>query len=126
MGKKISVLAVDDDPNMLEGLSEVLELEGFEVRTAPSASAALQSAAANAPDLVLSDYQLPDASGLELCAQLAQARPGTPLLMVTGRSLSPQEKEAGRASGVREYVTKPFNMPELVALLRALVPGRDK
>lgn len=117
-------MAVDDDPNMLEGLSEVLELEGFEVRTAPSAAAALQAAASAAPDLVLSDYQLPDSSGLELCAKLSKARPGVPLLMLTGRTLSPQEKEAGRACGVREYITKPFNMPELVALLRALVPGR--
>ncbi len=120
MGKEISLLAVDDDPNMLESLSEVLELEGFNVRTAASAAAAQQEMAKAAPDMVLTDFQLPDGSGFELAASVSKALPSVPVLLLTGRTMSPQEKEAGRAAGVREYVVKPFNMPELVSLLRKL------
>jgi len=122
MAKQISLLVVDDDPNMLESLSEVLELEGFEVRTAASAAAAVEQAKGTPPDMLLTDFQLPDASGFVLASQITKMLPAVPVLLLTGRSLSPQEKETGRAAGVREYVVKPFNMPSLVALLHGLAP----
>lgn len=116
----VPLLAVDDDPNMLEGLSEVLELEGFSVLTAQTGTQAVAALASFAPAAALTDYQLPDCSGFELAGRLAKLRPGLPIVLVTGRTLSPQEKEEGRRAGISEYVTKPFNMPELAALLRAL------
>lgn len=122
MEKKVSLLVVDDDPNMLDSLSEVLDMEGFEVRTAASAAAAVQQAQGAAPDMLLTDFQLPDASGFELASRMNKLLPCMPMLLLTGRTLSPQEKEAGRACGVCEFVVKPFDMPALVALLRTLAP----
>ena len=72
--------------------------------------------------MVLTDFQLPDGSGFDFAAKVSPALPAVPILLLTGRTMSPQEKEAGRAAGVHEYVVKPFNMPELVALLRSLAP----
>jgi len=120
--KKVSLLVVDDDPNMLDSLSEVLDMEGFEVRTAATAAAAVQQAQGAAPDVLLTDYQLPDASGFELASKINKLLPAVPLMLFTGRTLSPQEKESGRACGVREFVVKPFDMPSLVALLRTMAP----
>ena len=126
MEKKVSLLAIDDDPNMLEGLAEVLELEGFQVRSAATAAAAVQAAQSAPPDVLLTDFQLSDATGFELAAKITKLLPGLPVLLLTGRTFSPQERETGRAAGVREFVVKPFNMPELVALLKTLAPRRNE
>ena len=116
-----SLLIVDDDNNLRESLSEVLELEGFDCHQAANAKQAIDWALATNPRVVLMDIQLPDSSGFQICQTLRKHSKDMILIMMTGRFLSAEEKTQGFDLGADEYVTKPFDLKELSLRIRQLI-----
>jgi two-component system KDP operon response regulator KdpE len=112
------VLVVDDDPHLLRTLEITLRARKYDVRTAPDAGAAIAAATAEPPDLAVVDLGLPDLDGTELVRRL-RSWTTAPILVLSGRSDSGDKVDALDA-GADDYVTKPFEMDELLARLRAL------
>jgi DNA-binding response OmpR family regulator len=112
------LLVVEDDARIRRALRMALEDEGFEVVEAASGEDAF-AAVASDPDAVLLDLLLPGVNGLEVCRVLRQTS-AVPIIMVTARS-DTHDVVAGLAAGADDYVTKPFQVKELVARLRALL-----
>jgi len=111
------ILAVDDDPAILEVVKLNLEEEGYDVVTAGTAAAAL-AAFANAPCvLAVLDVMLPDSDGFELARRLRE-RSDIPIVMLSARD-SDVDKAIGLGVGADDYVTKPFSPLELVARVKA-------
>jgi len=111
------ILAVDDDPAILEVVRLNLEAEGYEVVTASTASAALQAFAESPCVLAVLDVMLPDSDGFELARQLRE-RSDIPIVMLSARD-SDVDKAVGLGVGADDYVTKPFSPLELVARVKA-------
>ncbi len=116
MGRRL--LAVDDDPAILRILRVIFVKEGFEVLAAEDGEDGLALAAAHEPDIVIVDLELPKLDGIQLLERLKLAKPGLPVVMLTGRD---DVKSAVRAMqlGAVDYVTKPFDSLEI-----SLVVGR--
>jgi DNA-binding response OmpR family regulator len=115
-----TVLAVEDDPAILRGLSDNLRFEGYEVITAADGETGYKLQAERKPDLILLDLMLPRMSGLEFCRKLRAEGIHTPILMLTARSEEP-DRVLGLDLGADDYVTKPFSVRELMARVRALL-----
>jgi two-component system KDP operon response regulator KdpE len=116
-GKRI--LAVDDEPRILDFLRLTLEREGFLVLEAADGEEALRRVRDDLPDLVLLDVNLPDMDGFEVLRQVREIS-SVPVVMVTVRGEEP-DKIRGLELGADDYVTKPFSPGELVARIRAVL-----
>ena len=79
------ILIVEDEPNMVAGLRDNFEYEGYEVLTASDGAEGLGRALNDAPDLVILDVMMPKMSGLDVCKQLKAKRPSVPVIMLTAR-----------------------------------------
>jgi DNA-binding response OmpR family regulator len=113
------ILIVEDDRSLARVLSDSLSVEGFQCRTTGNGNMAINVAASYAPDLVLLDIGLPGKSGLELC-RLWREGPRIPVIMLTARAQK-QDKLNGLQVGADDYVTKPFDLEELIARVRAVL-----
>ncbi len=114
------ILVIDDDTQMLELVSQLLEREGYEVQMAQSAVEALAMVDRHVPDIFLIDAVMPGIDGLALCRQLRR-NPKTknqPILFITGHD-SPYDVTDALAAGGDDYILKPFAVRELTARLRA-------
>jgi two-component system, OmpR family, KDP operon response regulator KdpE len=111
------VLVIDDDPHLSRALRITLRAAGHDVDTALDGRTALQRAAAVPPDVVVLDLGLPDLDGTEVLARLRPGYAG-PVLVLSVRADS-QDKVRALDAGADDYVTKPFDMSELLARLRA-------
>ena len=111
------VLVVDDEPQLLRALSINLRARHYDVHLAADGAEALQQAAAHPPDAVILDLGLPDMDGTQVIAGL-RGWTDVPILVLSGRSDSMDKVDALDA-GADDYVTKPFDMEELLARLRA-------
>ena len=114
------ILIVEDEPNMVAGLRDNFEYEGYEVITAEDGVAGLGRALSDSPDLVLLDVMMPHLSGLDVCKQLKVKRPSLPIIMLTARGQE-IDKVVGLELGADDYVTKPFSIRELVARVKAVL-----
>jgi DNA-binding response OmpR family regulator len=114
------ILIVEDEPNMVAGLRDNFEFEGYEVLTAYDGEQGLQRALAEVPDLVVLDVMMPKMSGLEVCKQLKTRRPSIPIIMLTARGQE-VDKVVGLELGADDYVTKPFSIRELIARVKAVL-----
>ena len=114
------ILIVEDEPNMVAGLRDNFEFEGYQVVTAPDGVAGLERALSEMPDLVILDVMMPRMSGLEVCQQLKAKRPSIPIIMLTARGQE-VDKVVGRELGADDYVTKPFSIRELLARVKAVL-----
>ena len=114
------VLVVDDEPQLLRALVLNLSNRGFDVVPAETAEAALYEFATLPPDLVVLDLGLPDRDGLEVIRQLRQSAPVLPIVVLSARA-GTSDKVAALDLGAVDYVTKPFDMNELVARLRVVI-----
>src|SRR4030088_594798 len=112
-----SILMVDDDPHVLRSLRAALESHGYRVRSAPNGAIALESCAAERPDVVLLDLALPGLDGVEVCRRL-RSWSRVPILVLSARVHESQKVQALDA-GADDYVTKPFGTEELLARIRA-------
>jgi DNA-binding response OmpR family regulator len=114
-----TILVVDDEPIILEALSESLERDGYTVITAADGRAALDYFRSGRPDLVVLDLMLPELSGIEVC-RIIRAESAVPILMLTAKD-SEIDKVVGLEIGADDYMTKPFSLRELAARVRALL-----
>jgi two-component system KDP operon response regulator KdpE len=113
------VLIVDDEPQLLRTLVLSLSQRGFQVSMAADGKTALRPAKAETPDLVLLDLGLPDIDGLEAIRRLRRDDPGLPIIVLSARSGS-NDKIVALDLGASDYMTKPFDINELLARLRAV------
>ena len=119
-----TVLVVDDEPQILRALRINLRVRHYDVQVAGTGAEALEVAAKHPPDLVVLDLGLPDLDGVEVIQGL-RGWTDAPIIVLSGRADSTDKVEALDA-GADDYVTKPFNMEELLARMRAVsrrVPG---
>jgi two-component system OmpR family response regulator len=114
------ILVVDDEPSITDLLSTALRYMGYQVTIAATGHAALESAAATSPDLVVLDVQLPDIDGFEVCRRLRGARDFVPVIFLTARD-SEDDRVTGFVRGGDDYVTKPFSLEELTLRIGALL-----
>lgn len=112
------VLVVDDDQSIQRVLVQTLELEGYEVVTASDGVEALETLAGELPDVVILDVMMPKLDGLDVLKRMrAQERTQTvPVILLTARS-SQEDIWEGWQSGVDYYMTKPFDVEELLRFL---------
>ena len=125
---KNKILLIDDDPTLLDLLSQFLQESGYEIFSAANGTLGLKIAYNERPDLVLLDVMMPGMDGWEICARLREMTE-VPIVMVTAKS-SEADKLRGFRLGIDDYVTKPFSFAELVArvqavLARANLPDKD-
>jgi DNA-binding response OmpR family regulator len=114
------ILIIEDEPNMVAGLRDNFEFEGYEVAAAYDGVEGLERALKEQPDLVLLDVMMPRMSGLDVCKQLKIKRPGIPIIMLTARGQE-VDKVVGLELGADDYVTKPFSIRELIARTKAVL-----
>jgi DNA-binding response OmpR family regulator len=114
------ILVVEDEPAVAMGLTYALADEGYSVQLAKTGHEALQQAAADPPDLFLLDLRLPDIDGVEVCRELRNRGSRQPILMLTARDTT-RDKVEGLEAGADDYLTKPYELPELLARIRALL-----
>jgi two-component system, OmpR family, response regulator MtrA len=118
------ILIVEDDPSIREVTALGLRAAGFEVLTAADGAEAVDRWRSERPDLVLLDVMLPRLDGLEVCRQIRREST-VPIVMLTARG-DTIDVVVGLETGADDYVTKPFEMPELVARLRAALRRRGR
>ncbi len=115
----ISVLIVEDDPNIRELLQMYLEKDGYSVTVAADGGQGLTKFHAIKPDLVLLDVMMPVMDGWAVCRAI-RAEGSTPVIMLTAKG-ELDDKVAGLKAGADDYVTKPFEMKELLARIEAVL-----
>jgi len=122
MAKAPHVLVVEDEAALADLLKYNLEKEGYRVSVAADGEEALMAANESAPDLVVLDWMLPKAPGIEVCRRLRarQETRNTPIVMLTAR-IEESDRIRGLDIGADDYITKPFSMSELLARLRAVM-----
>ena len=115
----ISVLVAEDDKNIAELLQLYLEKEGYAVTVAADGGQALSKFRAIRPDLVLLDVMMPVMDGWGVCKTL-RAESQTPIIMLTAKSET-DDKVTGLKAGADDYITKPFEMREVLARIEAVL-----
>ncbi|MFH2009743.1 MAG: response regulator transcription factor [bacterium] len=118
--RKQRVLIIEDEPDLVRGLTDALGFEGFDVASALDGDGGLRSARSQPPDCVVLDLMLPDRNGFAVCGELRRLLPRVPILILSARS---QESDIirGLEAGADDYVTKPFGVAELIARMQALL-----
>ena len=114
----MKLLIADDDPQMVRALRITLAAHGYDVVVAPDGAAAIATAAQTHPDLIMLDLGMPRLDGIEVI-QALRGWTNVPIIVVSGRTGSADKVEALDA-GADDFVTKPFQVDELLARLRAL------
>lgn len=115
------VLVVEDERHIAAGLKLNFELEGYEVFVAASGREASTHLVSDGPfDVVLLDVMLPDTDGFTLCQKLRESGDFTPVLMLTARDAT-HDRVRGLEVGADDYITKPFELDELLARVRSML-----
>ena len=115
----MKILVVDDEQLLVKGIRFNLENEGYEVEAAYDGAAAVELARTGDFDLIILDLMMPGLSGTEACMKIREFS-DVPVIMLTARS-EDEDKLMGFACGADDYVTKPFNIREVIARVRALL-----
>lgn len=114
------ILVVEDEADQRALVAAILGREGHQVQECGSVDEAVESLGARPADLVLSDWRLPGKDGMELLRHVRASHPGTAFIMVTAHGTIHHAVEAVRA-GADDYLTKPFDLAELLARVQALI-----
>ena len=125
MSQQKTILVADDESHILHVVSLKLRNAGFRVLTARDGQEALEMAQQNHPDLLITDYHMPQLSGLELCQRLKQdaATNDIPAIMLTARGyhLEPSDTEQ---SGILRMLSKPFSPRHLLSTVNEVLAGK--
>ncbi len=116
------ILLIDDDDCILASTKRILEQKGYLVSTASDGDAGLKIALLETPDLVILDLGLPKLPGEEVCKgiKITEKTKNIPVIMLTGK-ISDTDKIIGKVIGADYYMTKPFNISELLQNIAALL-----
>ncbi len=117
----LTILVVDDEPDLVELISYNLEQQGHSVHSASNGSEALAMAKSRQPDLIVLDVMMPELNGIEVARRLRSQTEtaGIPIIMLTAKSEESNELE-GLGAGADDYITKPFSMQVLLARINAM------
>lgn len=118
--KKKSILIVDDEVHVREGLAELLQQEGFHVETAMNGKAALAIAVNKKFDLMISDIKMPEMDGMQLLDSMQASNPELRVIMVTAFG-DVQTYLNAMQLGAHEYINKPIKLPELKRVIAAIM-----
>ncbi|HEX3473702.1 MAG TPA: response regulator transcription factor [Kofleriaceae bacterium] len=116
---KKRILVIEDEPDIVRGLRDALEFEGFEVQARGTGAEGLTAALDWGPDAVLLDLMLPDDNGYRVCETLRQRDQTVPIIILTAKAQE-SDKIRGLDAGADDYVTKPFSVAELIARINAI------
>ena len=119
-GTPIRIVAVDDEPSLIELLAMAMRYEGWEVHTASTGGDGVRVARETQPDALILDMMLPDFDGLEVMRRVRAEQPDVPVIFLTAKD-GVTDRIAGLTAGGDDYVTKPFSLEELIARLRGLL-----
>lgn len=114
------VLIAEDDAEIRQALVRILTYEGYDVITASDGPGALEAVGEHEPDGIILDVMMPFLDGISVCQMLRDKGDRTPVLMLTARH-EVRDRVAGLDAGADDYLTKPFDMDELLARVRALL-----
>jgi two-component system KDP operon response regulator KdpE len=117
------ILVVDDEPNILATLGPLLRARGYDVLTAMTGRAAVQTVERDTPDLIVLDLGLPDIDGVEVC-RIVRETHNVPIVVLSARGAE-GDKVRALDLGADDYVTKPFGAEELLARIRAALRRSD-
>lgn len=117
--KKTTIIAADDDPQILRLITRSLEIDGFHILPAKDGEEVLAMIEAQIPDLVLLDVMMPKMDGFTVCQKIREFS-SVPIILITARGQD-QDKLRGFDLGADDYLTKPFNVDEVVARVRAVL-----
>ena len=117
---KPNVLLVEDEQNLHEALKLNLEMEGYEVTSAFDGTEALQKIASAYFDLIIMDIMLPDVDGISITENVRVHNNEVPILMLSAKN-APADKVLGLKKGADDYMTKPFNLEELLIRVAKLI-----
>ena len=119
-----SILVVEDEPKIREGIMDALKFQGFEVIAAERGDEALSKAIMQNPDLILLDIMLPKLNGLDVCHNLRESGIKAPIIFLSAKGRESDRVE-GLERGADDYITKPFSIKELIARVNAHLRRRD-
>ncbi|CAN5307947.1 response regulator transcription factor [soil metagenome] len=114
------ILIVEDEPNMLMGLKDNLEFEGYLIDSATDGEAGLEKINSHLYDLILLDVMLPKLSGFDVCKTIRKNGNNTPVILLTAKG-EELDKVLGLELGADDYITKPFGLRELLARIKAVL-----
>lgn len=115
-----TLLIIEDDKTIVQGLSTALEFHGFRILTADNGIRGLELLKIQQPDLVILDIMLPGPDGFDTCQRIRELNKKIPIIMLTAKS-EESDKLLGFELGSDDYVTKPFSAKELIARVRAVL-----
>lgn len=120
MTNKISILAIEDDDAIRQGIVDALQFNGYQVQQSADGTVGLRKAIGNDYDLLLLDLALPGTPGMEILKQVRNARPTQPIIILTAKG-DESDRVAGLRNGADDYVVKPFSIKELLARVEAVL-----
>ena len=123
--KKASILVVEDEESLREALKLNLELENYEITTAENGPTALKLVKNEYFDLIVLDIMLPDMDGITVCETIRMQHNDVPILFLSARNTSADRVE-GLKKGGDDYLTKPFNLEELLLRVDKLIVKNKK
>src|SRR6187402_1425503 len=123
--KKASLLVVEDEESLREALKLNLELEGYEVTTADNGPAVIKMVKNEYFDLIILDVMLPEMDGITVCETIRMQHNNVPILFLSARNSSIDRVE-GLKKGGDDYLTKPFNLEELLLRIDKLIVKNKK
>lgn len=125
MSNKPSILLAEDEENLHEALKLNLELEGYEVTSAFTGSQALQKVEGEYFDLLILDVMLPDVDGISITETIRVQNNSVPILILSAKNAS-SDRVLGLKKGADDYLTKPFNLEELLLRVQKLIDKNKK
>jgi two-component system, OmpR family, manganese sensing response regulator len=114
------ILLVDDEVELTDPLSRLLQRQGYDVEVAADGQTGCEMATGNPYDLLILDWMLPGKSGLEICREVRERSQTTPVLFLTAKDTL-DDRVDGLDAGADDYLVKPFELRELLARVRALL-----
>ncbi len=121
---KFTILIIDDEKNIREGLGDALELDGYDVRLAENGEQGLAFVEKGDIDLVITDLRMPGISGEEVIAKVKGESPGIPVIVLTGHGSIDSAVDAMR-NGAYDFLTKPLNLDRLSLIVKRALAGRE-
>jgi len=123
--KRFSILLVEDEENLQEALKLNLELEGYDVTSAYDGAAALNAVQKEYFNLIILDVMLPELDGIVVCETIRLNNPDIPILILSAKNSS-ADRVLGLKKGADDYLTKPFNLEELLLRVNKLIRKSER